>query len=558
MTTPSDTLPVLALRLFDATLPFHELEPSARSLLELAAGLYAVPLAHARKKPVRAVLNLVGSQAPQLEPDARATLAATLALGRRLIKRQHLDQFDLPAVQQRQALTLAALLRLAAALDQVEPGAAILEEVQPVEDRIWLVLSGPETAAAASALQPAARLWDKIGYPPFEILDPDQARLRRLPFPQPGERIDLQPDDVLSEAARKVMRYHFARVLQHEPGTRQGEDIEALHDMRVATRRLRAAFEVFADAFEPGYLKPYLKGLRATGRALGKVRDLDVFMEKAQHYLDSLPAAPSPTLLADEASAPDADASDDDQPAAAAQEPQPGAPAHAPTAPLAPLFEHWQAEREQARAEMLAYLDSPAYADFKRQFNIFLNTPGAGARRSLQSEPVPGQVSSGPAPVGPPTLVRELAPVLIYTRLAAARAYAPYLKDAPIERLHALRIEFKKLRYTLEYFQEVLGNQAREVINEIKLLQDHLGDLNDAQVATLLLSDFLTQAGQPQPVTSEVTLIAERPSLEGVASYLAFRHAERYRLLQTFEAAWRSHFASGRFRRNLAAAVSVL
>jgi len=77
-------------------------------------------------------------------------------------------------------------------------------------------------------------------------------------------------------------------------------------------------------------------------------------------------------------------------------------------------------------------------------------------------------------------------------------------------------------------------------------------------VASLLLCDLLTQAGLLQPDATESSLIADRPRLEGVASYLAFRHAERHRLLQTFETAWRNHFACGRFRRNLAGAVSVL
>jgi hypothetical protein len=56
-------------------------------------------------------------------------------------------------------------------------------------------------------------------------------------------------DDVLSEAGRKVLAYHFNQMLLHEEGTRLGVDIEELHDMRVATRRMRAAFEVFADAY---------------------------------------------------------------------------------------------------------------------------------------------------------------------------------------------------------------------------------------------------------------------------------------------------------------------
>ncbi len=49
----------------------------------------------------------------------------------------------------------------------------------------------------------------------------------------------------MSEAGRKTFRFHFRRMVYNEPGTRLGEDIEAMHDMRVATRRMRAAFRVF-------------------------------------------------------------------------------------------------------------------------------------------------------------------------------------------------------------------------------------------------------------------------------------------------------------------------
>jgi hypothetical protein len=105
-----------------------------------------------------------------------------------------------------------------------------------------------------------------------------------IPFPARLERPGISAQDSLAEAGRKVMLYLFSVMLENEPGTRQGEDIEALHDMRVATRRMRAAFEVFGEAFRPKVLRPLLKGLRATGRALGRVRDLDVLMEKALKF----------------------------------------------------------------------------------------------------------------------------------------------------------------------------------------------------------------------------------------------------------------------------------
>jgi CHAD domain-containing protein len=332
------------------------------------------------------------------------------------------------------------------------------------------------------------------------VLESSKAATKLYPFPQPTGTTGIQPLDPLSEAARKVMTFHFAQMLRFEEGTRRGEDIEDLHRMRVATRRMRAAFEVFAEAFEPGALKPYLKGLRATGRALGAVRDLDVFMEKAHIYLQTLP-----------------------------EEAQGG---------LDPLLAAWEHQRQSSRAQMLAFLDSQDYYAFKRKFNVFLHTPGAGARKTPKDQPTP-------------TTVRDLAPVLIYSRLANVRAYGPYLEDATIELLHALRIEFKKLRYTVEYFREVLGPKAESVIEELKNIQDHLGDLNDAQVATVLLRQFIDE----QEARQSTVPIHDRPDLQAVVNYMAARHAERHRLMLSFQETWKS-FNRRAFRRSLAQAIS--
>ncbi len=118
--------------------------------------------------------------------------------------------------------------------------------------------------------------------------------------------------------------------------------------MRVATRRMRAAYQVFGDYLDMEQMAPFLKGLRRTGRALGAVRDLDVFWEKTQHYLDTLPP---------------------DQP-------------H----DLGPLRAVWEAEREVARERMVAYLDSKRCARFTKEFGEFLQTPGSRSTSSF----VPG------------------------------------------------------------------------------------------------------------------------------------------------------------------------
>jgi len=331
---------------------------------------------------------------------------------------------------------------------------------------------------------------------------------RKKPPKEPG----LEASDSMAEAARKTFYFHFQRMLYHEPGTRLGEDIEELHDMRVATRRMRAAFRVFGAYLDMKQLKPIVKDLRHTGQTLGAVRDLDVFWEKTQRYLDALP-----------------------------QEQQ---------GDLSPLRKVWEAEREQARERMLAHLDSERYAQFKKRFAEFLEHPDAAALPvfSKKGEPLPNRL-------------QHIAPVIVYQRMAGVQAYDEWVSgpDVPLERLHRLRIAAKRLRYTLEFFREVLGPEAKELIKEMKNLQDHLGDLQDAVVASNLLRDFLTWGtwGHAQAGKKMTALPSEPIIAPGVAAYLAARQSEIQRLLDAFPQVW-AYFQSHDFNRSVALTVSPL
>jgi adenylate kinase len=342
---------------------------------------------------------------------------------------------------------------------------------------------------------------------------PEQPAAQKVKMPEkPPKTPGLEPDDSMAEAARKTFYLHFQRMLYHEPGTRLGEDIEELHDMRVATRRMRAAFQVFGDYLDMEQMAPFVKGLRRTGRALGAVRDLDVFWEKTQRYLDTLPP----------------ERSDD----------------------LQPLRAVWEAEREAARERMLAYLDSKRYARFREEFGEFLQKPGAGALPvvSQQGEPLPHRL-------------RQVVPVAVYQRLGGVWAYGEWVTrpGVPLGRLHQLRIAAKGLRYTLEYFQEVLGPEAEALIDKVKVLQDHLGDLQDAVVASNLLRDFLTWGtwGHAHTKGKRESWPAEPVVAPGVAIYLAARQTELQHLANAFPQVWRQ-FQSPEFSQLVASAVAPL
>ena len=503
-----------ALALFDHLLPVHGLPPERRPLLETAALLHNVGL---ETDPARHHIVgrdiLLAHPPTELDDDEQLMVALTTFLHRKRITAEKLDRLaqgpfaNLPAPAQAETLALAALVRIADGLDYSQAGSSQLGQVQQRENVFEIEVTGPYAAVDADRAQAKSDLWRLLFETDLRFKTPERFTPEVTTLPdKPG----LEADDSMAEAARKTFLFHFQRMVYHEPGTRLGEDIEELHDMRVATRRMRAAFRVFSDYLDMEQMAPFLKDLRRTGRTLGAVRDLDVFWEKTRAYLDTLPP-----------------------------EQQPG---------LDPLRAVWEAEREQARERMLTYLDSDRYARFKSQFGKFLQTPGAGARpvASRQDKPLPHRL-------------RHVAPMAVYQRLAAVWAYDEWVTgpDVPLGRLHQLRIAAKGLRYTLEYFREVLGPEAKAAIDEIKGLQDHLGDLQDAVVASNLLRDFLTWGTWGPAPKKKASWPTETIIAPGVAAYLSARQTELQHLLDTFPQAW-ERIQSPEFGQLVAAALAVL
>src|SRR5690606_27761186 len=124
-----------------------------------------------------------------------------------------------------------------------------------------------------------------------------------------------------------------AAFILHAPGTRVGEDIEALHQMRVSTRRLRATIRVF-DAILPPAMEHFRDELQWVGHELGAVRDLDVQIEG----LERLRAASS----------------------------------WEDAAALRPLIEVIEGERREERVRLLELLDSPRFDALVAEFSAAL------------------------------------------------------------------------------------------------------------------------------------------------------------------------------------------
>ena len=375
------------------------------------------------------------------------------------------------------------------------------------------------TAASGAAASAASPSTASPGPPPTQLPNPAPPMPGNAPSPEPGPVPPVAPeperpadaatppvlavgktpgvtrDDLLAEAGRKVLRFHLARMLAREEGTRTGVRIEDLHGMRVATRRMRAAWRVFGDGFRLDRTRRMRSRLRVLAARLGAVRDLDVLIEAAQAHQATLP----------------------DVQAAA----------------FDPLVRAWAENREIARQLMVRELDSGAYTRLVDEYRIFVTSEGAA-------------VLAPASPVSPHR-VRDTAGSRIWLAYEQVRGYESVLRWADIETIHQLRIAAKWLRYTLEFFREALGPEVDQLVPRVVALQDHLGWLHDADVTIALTRQFLVaNAGRLATDQTEV-----------IAAYLEGRERELERLRRTIGAPWRGVNGVA-FRRLLGRAVSGL
>jgi CHAD domain-containing protein len=314
--------------------------------------------------------------------------------------------------------------------------------------------------------------------------------------PKPGPRtIGVVAEDSMPEAACKVLRFHFSKMQRREAGTRTGADAEDLHDMRVATRRMRAAWRVFDGAFKASKTKKLRRHLERLADRLGALRALDVLIEGVEAY----------SLMLDE-------------------EERPG---------LEPLLSVWRRQRRAARTQLIGELDSDRYATFVKEMDAFLEA-GANAAAAIATPTAPHRV-------------RDRAASQIWDAYEAVRAYELVFTWADVETLHELRIASKWLRYTLEFFGETLGPDSGRLLQRVVALQDYLGCLHDADVATKLARDLLVaRAGELSKLETAT-----------IGAYLRSRERELARRRRGLGPVWRA-VTGAPFRRAMGRATAAL
>jgi triphosphatase len=232
----------------------------------------------------------------------------------------------------------------------------------------------------------------------------------------------------VAEVAVANLRRYLAEWQLHEPGARLGEDLEELHDLRVAGRRLDAILR----QFRPYLPVPILRirpTLKTVLRALGSARDLDVALIELEAFSRGLPES-------------ERDSAE-------------------------PLKRHLVSESGRARARMLSVLDSLWVQKNLQEFTSLLSAPSAASQPSS------------------PELMLQAAPELIRRRYRKLRKGADLLTpDSSMEAYHQARGRVKRFRYALEAMAVIYGKPADAMLRTLRRWQEKLGVQQDAAVAS--------------------------------------------------------------------------
>jgi len=250
------------------------------------------------------------------------------------------------------------------------------------------------------------------------------------------------PETSIEDLVRISVGSGAARLFEHEPGVR-ASDAEAVHQARVATRRLRSDLKTLEPWVEPSRADRLRSELGWAGGLLGAVRDQDVLIAHLEDLGDELELGANPIAEV--------------------------------TGPL-------RTERGLRHAELVERLGQPRFLRLRRDLLDANAAPpladgidGTGAARSTLRKLVRGS----------------------WRRVA--RAIDRLDPDPGDEQLHEIRKRAKRARYAAELSAGVLDGDAEEFADRLADLQDVLGELQDAVVAhdrlTAIVTDDLSVAG---------------------------------------------------------------
>jgi CHAD domain-containing protein len=352
---------------------------------------------------------------------------------------------------------------------QVLDGRRISTRFREVEVELAEAAStGLAEREAAAVLE---RVLERLRQAGAEAADPTPKYLRALA----GREGQLGPELAQPEldghaSVEALLRHDLAagtiRLFRHEAAVRIGEDPEAVHQARVATRRLRSTLRTFRSLLEPEWTTRLRDELKWLADLLGAVRDADVLLGRFQEHLAALP----------------------DGDAKAGQR----------------LLRRLVERREADRGRLLGAMGEPRYA------TLLDDLVAAAAAPAL----LPG--ADQPAVEAMPPLVAKP-----WRRLRkTVRAAGP---DPADEDLHQIRIRAKRARYAAEAVEPVIGKPAERFADAAADLQDVLGDQHDAVVGEAWLREAARSARRDEALVAGLLVAAERAS--AAASRGAWRSA---------------------------------
>jgi len=240
--------------------------------------------------------------------------------------------------------------------------------------------------------------------------------------------------------AGRTIRKQAKRLSVQLEGVRRADDVECVHQARVASRRLQAALKMFRDCLEPGQRKRWRKEIRRFVDRLGEARDGDVQIEYLCRALRSVDRV----------------------------ERYPG---------IARLLSRTQRRRERQQKRVLkavGRLQSGGVPEEMRRAARQLATGGGKRPKTVCSE----------------TSLR-ITGQRVVGQLDKLIRYEDSLADGEAkQRHHAMRIAAKRLRYTMEIAGPVYEGGLDEALRTVKKLQVFLGDVHDCDVWLEKLDDF--------------------------------------------------------------------
>jgi CHAD domain-containing protein len=292
-----------------------------------------------------------------------------------------------------------------------------------------------------------------------------------------------KPDPCTCNFLALALLKHLNALEIEVDGVYLSEDIECVHRMRVASRRLRNAFDLSRECLPQGKASSWLRNIRRITRALGAARDTDVQMQVLVDFSHQ---------------------ADD--------------PRHIPG--LRRLNLRISQVRHREQKKVVKALDGLKQSAAIPQLKQYLDT------LKINSE---GSVSCH---------LYQHACKSIVARLDTLFSYEPFIhKPECVAELHAMRIAAKWLRYTLEVFSPLYSTQLSASIQASRKMQELLGAIHDCDVWLIMLPAFLTQERQRM----QDYLGHTRPFyllVPGIEAFQQDRLTERQRLYTSFLKNW--------------------